>query len=167
MCHKNVSKIFACRIVSDGRSSKLQICICFVSEVIDQWALRLDAWCLQWTCWVQSPIIFALVLVSIKAVYSSLSWFVHDSSFTIVKCRKCSTLSIRQRPRKYDEPTFSVFLNVGSIIGAPSVIRMSLKYIWFCVHQKSHATFCCCCCATVTAALLAAEPHPAAPMLLL
>ena len=40
----------------------------------------------------------------------SFSLFVHDSSFTMVKCRKCSTLSIRQR--KCDEPTFSVFLSM-------------------------------------------------------
>ena len=84
------------------------------------------------------PMIFALLFVQFKAVFGSFIWFVHDSSFTIVNCRKCWTLSIRQSPRNMTSPHFLFLLNVGSIIAAPSVIRMSLKYIWFRVSSRNH-----------------------------
>ena len=84
------------------------------------------------------PMIFAILFVQVKAVFGSFSWFVHDSSFTMVNCRKCWTLSIRQSPRNMTSPHFLFLLNVGSIIAAPSVIRMSLKYIWFRVSSRNH-----------------------------
>ena len=65
----------------------------------------------------------------------------HDSSMIQV-LRSWTAANVEHyrldRAEKYDEPTFSVFLNVGSIIAAPPVIRMSLKYIWFRVSSRNH-----------------------------
>ena len=58
----------------------------------------------------------------------SFSLFVHDPSFTMVKCRKCSTLSIR---RTEETSRVHVFCfpkcGLNHCIAARSVIRMSLK----------------------------------------
>ena len=66
----------------------------------------------------------------------SFSLFVHDSSFTMVKCRKCSTLSIRRTEETSRVHVFC-FPKCGlNHCCARSVIRMSLKKnIWFRVDQ--------------------------------